>query len=360
MRTIGKVAGLCIVSMLVMGMALAGNAVAAPLWLVCLEGTGLTKYSSNQCLTASGAATSSEGWQSVGLASGKTDAIRLFILTLTLKDTKTPLGESEVQCHTPNGIEGEGELEGPNKGKITAAKVEEPEEKCKGVKVCKETEVEAVEGVNLPWKLELFETESKLSSKILAGISGKEPGWKVKCNTIGGPQTDECLSESEAKSESVAFENRVSSEVLLILGTFKKTGEGKCSIGGAKAAKIEGQFFLEEEIVSPIGITPEEKYDFGELKFEEERDATFTYTNNKATGDWKPRLGAIERKPVPGAPSAFSIPLNTNTCRNATVEPKKTCLITIKFAPKEVKGKYYLAVSDPLAPVLVAEGRGVK
>lgn len=37
MRMVGKVAWLCLVSMFAMGMALAGSASAAPLWLLCLE-----------------------------------------------------------------------------------------------------------------------------------------------------------------------------------------------------------------------------------------------------------------------------------------------------------------------------------
>jgi len=47
-----KIAGLCLASMLMMSMALAGTAAAAPLWLLCLEGKEgslPTKYTTNQC-----------------------------------------------------------------------------------------------------------------------------------------------------------------------------------------------------------------------------------------------------------------------------------------------------------------------
>jgi hypothetical protein len=247
-----KIAGLCLASMLLVGMALAGTANATPLWLLCLEGSNLhTKYSSNQCNKVE------EGgkWQSQGLAAGQEDTVRLLILTLKLRDTKVPiLGESEVQCYNSAAAEGEGVIEGPNKGKITVARIKEPKVNCKGIKVCKEKEVEEVEGENLPWNTEITEEGGKFVSKIKASTSGKEPGWKVKCNTSVGSQTDECLSEA-GKEESVTLENKESSGVLLILGTFNKTGVTKCSIGGAGAGKVEGQFALLLKSGNGLSIT---------------------------------------------------------------------------------------------------------
>lgn len=167
-------AALCFGVILAASMALAGGAAAAPSWLVCLEGTGLTKYSNNQCTKAE----SGGKWQSMELPSGKADTVRLVTPTLTIKDTNTLLGESEVQCYGA-GAEVGGIIESPNKGQITEVKYKEPGKNCKGLKVCKETEVTEAKGVNLPWKLELFETETKILTKILAGTGGKEPGWKV-------------------------------------------------------------------------------------------------------------------------------------------------------------------------------------
>jgi hypothetical protein len=219
-------------------MALAGGAAAAPSWLVCLEGTGLTKYSNNQCTKAE----SGGKWQSMELPSGKADTVRLVTPTLTIKDTNTLLGESEVQCYGA-GAEVGGIIESPNKGQITEVKYKEPGKNCKGLKVCKETEVTEAKGVNLPWKLELFETETKVLTKILAGTGGKEPGWKVVCKTLGGSQTDECISES-GKEEQVAFENRVSSSVLLALGTFQKLHKADCTQGGKGTGAVEGKVAL--------------------------------------------------------------------------------------------------------------------
>ncbi len=127
--------GLCLAVVLLAGMALVGNAAAAPLWLVCLKGSGLTKYSNSKCLEAS----SSGEWQSSGLASGQTVTVKLSLAaTLILRDTGTLLGEAEVQCGRDRG---EGTIELGGKGKIRALEVESPKENCKGTKVCKEKEV---------------------------------------------------------------------------------------------------------------------------------------------------------------------------------------------------------------------------
>ncbi len=229
-----RAAALCLTAMLVVGMALTGSAAAGPLWVVCLEGTGLTKYSSNQCTKAEAGGK----WQAVGLAAGKTDTVTLTALTLTIKDTKT---EASIEC--TKGSEVKGFIEGSAKGEITEAKYKEPEKNCRGLKVCKETEVKEVAGLNTPWKIELTETEKKVLTKIMAGSSGKEPGWKVVCKTSLGSQTDECESES-GKEEQVRLENLVSGSSLLVLGTFEKAHKAECSLGGKETGVVEGQFAL--------------------------------------------------------------------------------------------------------------------
>jgi hypothetical protein len=238
------IAALWIVSMLAVSMVLAGSAAAAKLWSVCLEGSGLTKYENSKCLKAS----SGGKWQQVGVPAGKTITVKLVVLTLLLKDTKVPLlGESEVQCYG-KGSRGEGTLEEGGKGTVRVFEVEKPTENCKGTKVCKEKEVEEVKGVNLPWKTEIVEEGGRFLTKILAGVSGKEPGWKVKCNTTVGSQTDECLSESAAVAERLVLINEITKtsgvEELLVKAAFRSNGEAKCSIGGAKAGKSTGKLAI--------------------------------------------------------------------------------------------------------------------
>jgi hypothetical protein len=228
--------GLCLAAVLVVGMALAGDAVAAPLWLVCLEGSGLTKYSNSKCTKAE----SSGKWQSEELASGKEDTVKLTLAaTLMLRDTKTTLGEAEIQCYdaTTGGV-----IEGTNKGKITFFEAEKPKESCKGIKVCKEKEVEEVKGEHLPWNLEIAETENTekentLFTKITNGGSG-EPGWKVKCKTSLGSETDTCESENAEHAGRLELANDLSSE-LFVLGNITWPSSAKCSLGGKNSGQIE-------------------------------------------------------------------------------------------------------------------------
>ncbi len=225
------IVGFCLATVLAAGMVLAGSASAAPLWLVCLEGAGLTKYENSHCAKASGTGK----WQSLGLKSGQTATVKLALeATLILKDTKTAAGESEVECGSSKG---EGIIESGGKGKVTVLEVEKPKENCKGIKVCKEKEVEEVKGVHLPWNVEIFETEESPLTKIANSGSG-EPGWTVKCNTIGGPQTDTCESENAEHPGEMELSNELASE-LLVLGNILWPSSAKCSQGGKESGQIE-------------------------------------------------------------------------------------------------------------------------
>jgi hypothetical protein len=228
-----------IVSVLAVSIVAAGSAAAAPSWLVCLEGSGSTKYENSKCLKASSAGK----WQLEGVPAGKTITVKLAVLFLSLKDTKTLGGEVEVQCYS-KGSRGEGVVEEGGKSMVRALAVGEPTKNCKGVKICQEKGVEKVEGVNLPWKTEVTEESGKLVTKILAGVSGKEPGWKVECKTALGSETDECLSESASVAEKLGLVNEITKtsgiEELLVKAHLESTGEGKCSQGGAKAGKTAG------------------------------------------------------------------------------------------------------------------------
>jgi hypothetical protein len=231
-----KIAGLCLVSMLVMGMALAGNASAAPLWLVCLP-NAKGKFLDPACLKAG------EGkWESESLGN-RTDKVVLLGVTIRLEDSKTLVGKSVVQCG--HGI-GEGIIGTGNLGLIVVAKVTTPQTECERVEGgCKAGEVEKVEGRNLPWQTAIFETEKKLLTKIEStAATEKEPGWDVECNTVAGKKSDECVSEGRGRLESAELTNKKSGpkeEELLVLAKFENRAEGHCSEGGAKAASLMGQ-----------------------------------------------------------------------------------------------------------------------
>jgi hypothetical protein len=235
MRSI-RIAGLCFASMLVLGMALAGTASAAPLWLVCLESSGLTKYSTNQCTTASGTGK----WQSLGLPAGKTDTVRIVGFTLRLTDKSTAVGKSTVKCNG-NGSRGSGTIEGTNKGIIREAKIEKASENCEAVEGgCKKGEVEKVTGANLPWSTEIFETANKLLTKIAKGPGAAgEPGWEITCNTLLGSKTDKCTSKA-GEEESAELINEVTGGVLLVRGVFEKARTASCTEGNSTSGEVEG------------------------------------------------------------------------------------------------------------------------
>jgi hypothetical protein len=231
-----KIAGLCLVSVIMMSTALAGTAAAAPLWLVCLEGTNLTKYSNNQCTTAEAGGK----WQSQGLTT--TDRATITAFTLTLTDTKTSLGNTPVRCDS--GGESTGTVGPGAVDVVVTAKVKNAPENCRGLEGgCESNKIEKVEGANLPWQDTLFETEKKILSKIEPDGGGGEPGWAVTCKTILGSKTDTCTSEKE-KEEAVHLENKLTGTVLLVLGTFIKGVKAKCTEGGAKSGEVEGQFAI--------------------------------------------------------------------------------------------------------------------
>jgi hypothetical protein len=240
LRKMLQTAGLCLASVLVMGIGLAGNASAANglLWLVCLPGEGLTRYTSSRCLTAGG--TGNPRWESRGLLAGEEPTVRILAFTILLRDTKTLLGESEVQCFDLPGQKSEGVLEANGKGKVRVAEVTNPKENCRGKKVCKETEVEEVRGVNLPWNIELFEGPG---GKLLTNISNSgagEPGWKVKCNTVAGSQEDRCTSASTEKLEKTELISEVTGGELLVRARFENEAHGNCTLGGTGAAELTG------------------------------------------------------------------------------------------------------------------------
>jgi hypothetical protein len=239
-----RTAALCLVSMLVMGMALAANSSAAEwTWTVCSEGKekeAPTKYTTNQCTAA---ASELKGkWQLAELSSGKTETVRILAFTLRLTDLKAgPLEEeSTIKCNG-NGAVGEGIIEGTNKGVTNEIKLENAKSNCERVSgPCKAGEIEEVKGADLPWKTETTEGETK----ILADGKG-EPGWAVKCNTILGKKTDECISSNEENAIRTGLVSEVTGGVMLVKGILEQVGRAKCSEAGKKeTGEVSGEFAI--------------------------------------------------------------------------------------------------------------------
>ena len=232
-----KIAALAFASMVTVIMAQAGNAAAALLWLVCLPGEGLTRYTSSTCLTAGGSG--SPRWESRGLVSGEKPTIKLLALTLSFHDTGA---KSAVTCFM-NGSRGEGRI-GPNgEDEITVATYENAKENCRGTEGCETNGVEEVSTINLPWKLELAEgPEGKVLATVKAAVG--KVGLKVKCKVLGVSVTDTCEEEEGFPEKAELINERTKGpgggEELLTRARFEGVGHGKCSVGGANAAKTSG------------------------------------------------------------------------------------------------------------------------
>lgn len=229
-----KIAGLCLVSIFVMGMAASTPALAN--WEGCLPGGAEppTKYESSQCIKAK--PTGSWEWKETSTA----DLIRVVYFTIELKDKGTPLQSTSVICTA--GGEGEGSVGPGESGKITEAKVKAPATNCKGTGDCEASGITEVSGIHLPWRTKLSRNSGKVLDTIENSGAG-EPGWKIVCKSIlGKTETDECESEGASKLEQVSFINELSNggTEQLVLHIFSKAHKSKCSIGGAEEGEIEG------------------------------------------------------------------------------------------------------------------------
>jgi len=236
-----KIAGLCLVSMFVMGMAVSAAASAAVRWEGCLEGGTATRYTNETCVTA-GVGEKRWSWQEIK----NTDRVISIGFTLTLTDKETAAGVSKVRC-TAGGVNS-GSVGPENFDKVELARVEEAKKNCKSLEGgCKTEGIVKVEGIHLEWQTTVVEVGGVFTDTLEGkGKEKEEPGWKVVCETLLGNMTDECESEP-GKPETATLENvksrRENKEEQLILATFNKAVKAKCSlsVGGKAAGEVEGQ-----------------------------------------------------------------------------------------------------------------------
>jgi hypothetical protein len=234
MKHLMKIAGLCLASMLVMGMALTATASAAPHWLQCLEGKANelpTKYTEHQCVAAAANNAGEWEWKEVT----GTEAVKSGG-TLKLTDTKASiLGATSLQCSGRN----EGSV-GPGKfSRVTSITASS----CTVTKAggCKKL-IGVAKAVHLPWQGELIEEEGEVRNVIKEGTGGN-PGWESECETLEGNKKDVCESEA-GKEEIVNAENKPTGFLLLVLLRFFPRHKGKCSLGGKETGEVEGSVAL--------------------------------------------------------------------------------------------------------------------
>ncbi len=229
---------LCLATMLLAGMALAGNAAAALLWLVCLEGTGLTKYETSKCSKVSGTGK----WQSLGVRSGQEITVKLTVISILLTDKKTALGEVVANCPSTGSV-GEGIVKAGGEGEIRVA-----EYTSAGAKACKDekgncTEFTHVKGVNLPWIINIEEGPGGVAlTSIKPHAGGGRPGWSVTCKTII-EVTDECTSPT-GEEEKARLVSEISAAELLVLASFEEKIKSECTQSKEKTGEVKGSIAI--------------------------------------------------------------------------------------------------------------------
>ncbi len=204
-----RIAGLCLVAIFAVSLVAVATASAAPVWEQ-LEGSTWKEVKNTEKVTGTG--------------------------TLKLRDTNTAAGVSEVECG------------GSEKGTVGPEKfdrvevVEVKASQCRNVKVCENVEEITTKG--LPWQTEVYESGKELRDNIKATTNG-EPGWVVKCKTLLGSKTDECLAEA-GLIPSTLLTNKTSNNTVNSEFESAKSPKAKCKEGGAKSGEVLGVIVLSE------------------------------------------------------------------------------------------------------------------
>jgi|SRR5580704_10194968 hypothetical protein len=216
------------IAFVMMSAVTVGAASAAPVAESCREGAAGTKFTSNQCIEASGSGTF--GWEEIK----NTEAGRA-IGTVRLTDTNVPIvGKVTIVCTAETrGAAGPGRFARINEISNVNCTAGEHCEKIEG----------AMEPLHLPYQGELFETEKKVEGKT-TGTGGGEPALRVTCRVLGVNDTDECTYTVGNGPEIGSFENKSTKKgtitELLVVLTALKVSKQNCSIGGAKSGEQEG------------------------------------------------------------------------------------------------------------------------
>jgi hypothetical protein len=227
---------------------LTGSASAAPpLWLLCTEksvASGYGRFVENQCAFE----TPGGEWESVGLAPGKQDPVKIDAISMKLVDAKAgPLGEKTlVECNG-SGSGGAGELTGPNEAVVREAVIVDAGPSCEIVEgaggPCETSAgVRGLAGADLPWKQTLAAMDVggvKRTVGTLRADGKGAPGWAITCKTILGYATDTCTYEGEA----LELRDTVVNLVSMVKGLFENGAKGTCSMaaeGSGPTGEIGG------------------------------------------------------------------------------------------------------------------------
>jgi hypothetical protein len=192
---------------------------------------------------AAASASAANNWEEE-VSAGKWEVIKVAKTakakgTLKLKDTKTALGETEVECEGA----GKGTV-GPN-GKDTLTEIAAT--KCIPKKVC--TSEVTAEAINIApktlgaeWQTALEELEGEIRDKITTTSGTKEVGWIVQCKAGNfGKVIDEC----KQPSTTTKVINEANGTVKVEFD--KKSPKSNCTKGGSGSGEILGPITFEVE-----------------------------------------------------------------------------------------------------------------
>ncbi len=349
MRLILKIAlGAAVAACL--GNAVTTPALASPAFVRCekgVEGEAPTKYTSNQCTSAASSLKGS--WEPE--EDGGLETIRLVSFSLRLTDKEAGLlkENSAVKCNG-NGSKGSGAIANPYVVEVRVAEIESASTNCERLSgPCEAGKIEKVAGADLPWKVEMFETEGKFLSKILPDGNG-EPGWAVTCKTSLGSKTDTCISESTEKAEQGELLNDESAGVALVTERFESAHKAKCSEAEGKketgevAGKVailrsSGEGLRVEKVDNPFYFTTNH---LGEYTTAGEKGTITVHPN------WFVTENINKVVQVVGSGRRVAFEVENEDCNGATIEWKlvganKTCSFELKFTkpsePPEAAGK---------------------
>ncbi len=219
MKSLFKVAGIILAASFAVSMFASASASAA--WEQCATekaATAKSKYTTNQCTTASGG-TVEWAWQA---ASGS-ESVRSRG-SLKLEDIKEGI---ESECYN----EWEGTLSKVEKVTVLS---------CRSLKGCEASTIE-LEARDLPWKTEQYDTEGKAFQVLKEEGADGEPGWAISCKILKVKDTDTCKYDGPETQELV---NVNSSGELLVSTTFQHSGKMMCTLGGADSGEVTGSLAL--------------------------------------------------------------------------------------------------------------------
>jgi len=196
---------------------------AGPKWVTCLK-VASGKWTNSTCSKA-------------GAGEWETSALSATIEvtsdgTLELEDSEATGGAVRITCKGTStgtiGVEGTGSIK-----TITATG-------CTFVKngECESSKEVTAEARNLGWSTKLEEKPGEVRDNVTSLVSGKEPGWAVKCHVLGVFEiTDVCEANASTK---VINPSATKHEGSFETEFETNSGNAKCSAGGAASGHVFG------------------------------------------------------------------------------------------------------------------------